>query len=589
MAWFSDGLINFVARLGTGADKSAHDTYNPKIIHDQAEIDTAYRTTWFRKIVDIPAEDAIREGVAWQAADDQIERIEAECNRLGLWPKLVELLKLARKDGSAGLFMGGLPGDAAMPINPRAVGLGSLRYLTLFERHELRPGPRDDDVLSPTFNQPKHYTVGTQQIHPSRIIRRLGNKVYGPYWDGEGDSLWQVLRRGVIDSDRIAAATATLVHEAKNDVAKLKGFMDLIRTSEYENTLMKRMQAVKTMQSLVNLTVIDGEDDYQSKTYGFNGLPDIQDRALMIMCGLADIPATRLLGRSPQGMNSTGESDLKNYYDQIMARQKLDIGPSIHPLLDFTIASALGSRPPEVYYEWNPLWQMTEKEAAEVEKSFADGLTARANTGMFDDRVLAKVELNRMTESGQYPGIEAAIAESTEDDGVKDPDEQEALEIERMTLAAQRRPIAANDATPRTLYVRRDVINSSEISKWAKSQGLSDIVTDMHVTIVYSQAPIDWIKAGNASEWGDKNGRVEIAAGGPRAVEPLGNMAAVLMFASSQLCWRHEEIIRAGASHGFPDYQPHISLTKSPADLSKVEPYRGAIVLGPEIFEEVKP
>lgn len=65
-------------------------------------------------------------------------------------------------------------------------------------------------------------------------------------------------------------------------------------------------------------------------------------------------------------------------------------------------------------------------------------------------------------------------------------------------------------------------------------------------------------------------------------------MKAVLLFASSQLCWRHEEIIRAGASHDYPDYTPHISLTKTYVDLSKVVPYRGRIVLGPEIFEEVR-
>jgi hypothetical protein len=65
-------------------------------------------------------------------------------------------------------------------------------------------------------------------------------------------------------------------------------------------------------------------------------------------------------------------------------------------------------------------------------------------------------------------------------------------------------------------------------------------------------------------------------------------MTAVLMFASSQLYWRHREIVEAGASHDFPDYTPHVSLTESPVDLSGVEPYRGRIVLGPEIFEELR-
>lgn len=64
-------------------------------------------------------------------------------------------------------------------------------------------------------------------------------------------------------------------------------------------------------------------------------------------------------------------------------------------------------------------------------------------------------------------------------------------------------------------------------------------------------------------------------------------MAAVLLFASSELCWRHLSIIEAGASHDLEGYIPHISLTKADVDVAAIEPYRGKIVLGPEIFEEI--
>ena len=46
-------------------------------------------------------------------------------------------------------------------------------------------------------------------------------------------------------------------------------------------------------------------------------------------------------------------------------------------------------------------------------------------------------------------------------------------------------------------------------------------------------------------------------------------------------------MVRRGASHDYPDYQPHISLTGEPVNLDGVEPYRGEIVLGPEVFAEV--
>ena len=143
-----------------------------------------------------------------------------------------------------------------------------------------------------------------------------------------------------------------------------------------------------------------------------------------------------------------------------------------------------------------------------------------------------------------------------------------------------------SDATPRTLYVRRDVVNVAEITKWARSQGFTDILPDLHVTIASSRAPIDWMKMG--SDW---QGELKLPPGGPRIVDVLGVTSKfyVLLFASHELQWRHDMAKSAGASWDFPEYQPHISIQKGgEIDLSKVDPYRGKIVLGPEIFEERK-
>jgi hypothetical protein len=157
------------------------------------------------------------------------------------------------------------------------------------------------------------------------------------------------------------------------------------------------------------------------------------------------------------------------------------------------------------------------------------------------------------------------------------------------------------DATPRTLYVRRDVINAKEILTWARSQGFGKsgakqlTADDLHVTITFSRTPVDWMKMGSATDFGsyDDKGELFVPPGGPRMLERLGpeKDAVVLLFSNSQLCWRHEDMVRNGASWDFPEYQPHITIAYDKPDggmdISKIEPYRGQIVLGPEIFEEV--
>jgi hypothetical protein len=141
---------------------------------------------------------------------------------------------------------------------------------------------------------------------------------------------------------------------------------------------------------------------------------------------------------------------------------------------------------------------------------------------------------------------------------------------------------------PKSMYVCRKVLNARAILKWAKSQGMSDLVfaDEMHVTIMYSVKAVDWMKA--ESMWTEEDdGTMTIAPGGPRSVEAFGDDAVVLEFSCADLRWRHEHLKSIGAVHGHADYKPHITIGRGyiPED---IRPYTGVIVLGPEIFSEIE-
>lgn len=593
-----DGLMNMVSRLGTRSDKAAANTYvlPPP---DRAEIDAAYRTSWFRKIVEAVPFDEVREWRTWQAdVTTETTPIEAEENRLNIRAKIYSARVLARKDGGALIYLGGLPGASDTPLNVDLVKKGGLRSATVLTRYEVTVRQRELDIESDNYGNPTMYVLngenGTIDIHPSRVIRFVGSDKGNVFeWDGWGDSLWVVLRDAIRNSDSAAAGVASLIQEAKIDVISIPGLMQKIATTEYETRLTTRLQVANLLKSINNVLLIDGGDSegkggetFEQKTLTFAGIPDIMDRLDIKMAGMAKIPSTKLLGRTPAGMNATGESDMRNYYDDVSAARELELTPLMHTMDELLIRSALGIRPPDIYYEWNPLWQTSAVENATIEKTLADALTARINTGIFDDAVLAKGEMAGMVERGQYPGLQNAIAESPEDDGVKDPEEVAALEaMQAKADLAAKNPII-KDAAPRTLYVRRDVVNVAEIRKWATAQGFTDIVPDLHVTIAYSRTPVDWFSVGQS--WSPK---LEIPAGGPRQMDALGpdKKYMALLITASELVWRNKEIIEAGATWDWPEYQPHVSIQiGGNVDLSKVEPYQGKIVLGPEMFEEVR-
>jgi hypothetical protein len=130
------------------------------------------------------------------------------------------------------------------------------------------------------------------------------------------------------------------------------------------------------------------------------------------------------------------------------------------------------------------------------------------------------------------------------------------------------------------------VVNADEVLQWAREQGIQNTLpaSELHVTIAFSRTPVDWMKTGESYAT-----ELTVPEGGARLVERLGAVgdATVLMFTSSELSWRHHDIIDAGASWDWPDYQPHVTISYDPEAPTDVEPYLGRIVLGPEVFREV--
>ena len=140
----------------------------------------------------------------------------------------------------------------------------------------------------------------------------------------------------------------------------------------------------------------------------------------------------------------------------------------------------------------------------------------------------------------------------------------------------------------KTLIIKRAVRNGDEVVAWAKAAGFSTTLPadDMHVTIAYSKTAVDWDAVPK-----DNMPLLRIV-GGDRAMKCLGQAgeAAVLKIQSDELTKRHLDVRSAGASWGYPEYQPHITISYAAGgvDVEKIVPHGGVIELGPEQWDEVK-
>ena len=457
---FKDSLINLMAGFGVpGRDKAATGTsFFQYIPLTQFELESAYRSNWMaRKLIDIPAQDATRAWRIWQDDTNVIEKLEEEETRLDVQVVLKNALTMARLYGGAAIILGVKGGKADQPLDYESVGKGDLEFIAAVSRWALGHGPIIKDVMDPLYGKPEYFTrnmdVGTVdpmnsqfRIHPSRVIMLKGMHMPDPVMQGEiwGDSVLQNVQDAVHAATLVTQSIATLVTESKFDIIKIPDLSQNIATAEYQNRLTARFVYANSVKSVINTLLLDKEEEWDRINANFTQLPDILQMYLLIVSGAADIPATRMLGQSPAGLQSTGESDVRNYYDRINSDQTNVLSPALAPLDDVLIRSALGKRDPSLYYIWTPLWQMPATEKATVAKLKADVTSSDAMAGLIDLEALRIGRQNQLIEDGTYPGLEQALEEQEQLDleSMESPEEQEAqaeaqMRKEMMAGAAQ--------------------------------------------------------------------------------------------------------------------------------------------------------
>lgn len=416
-AMISDGLQNVVANLGTGRDKSSHTVYVPDNL-TSAELVSMYRTSWLAAaICDYPAEDATRKWRSWRAEADQITKIEAEENRLGLQHKVQKALIASRILGGSALYISAENVDPRQPLRPG----DQINCLIVMGRDELTPGEIVRDISSPYYGKPEFYEINSNgegaraTVHASRFAIFTGRKVPGAgvyttstVW---GDSALQSTLSAIQSADTTVANIASLVFESNVDVMKVQGFAELLAQNADE-LILRRARLQAAMKGINGMLMIDAEDDYEKKSAAFSGLETLMAKFFDWVSGAARIPVTRLFGRAAVGLSGGGDGDERVYYDRVGDIQSQDIAQAISLLDECIITQALGDRPAEIYYEWAPLRQRTEAESAEMFGKYASAARALAGTTAGEVIPLdafSDAMVNALTEIGVLPGLEAAV------------------------------------------------------------------------------------------------------------------------------------------------------------------------------------
>lgn len=413
----NDVFSNALARLGAGTPNLMEGTeYSlARLTRDYNLLNALYREHWIvRQIVDIIPSDMLKNWITLttEVSPALLKKVDLELRRTQLIQKLKSGMQWGRLYGGAVgiMVVKGQGEDMSKPLDLRLMVPGDFCGILIFDRwNSVDPSLEIvDDISDAEFGLPKYYTItdnDTSQmvkVHYSRILRFTGDDL--PYWEAKAEQDWGA---SVIESifdelkkrDNVSWNIAQLTFMASLRVLKMSDMGQMLSATDEQTKaeLYRTIQAQNWLMSNMGMQIIDAADDMQSHQYTFGGVSDVYKQFMMDIAGAARIPATKLFGRSPEGMNATGESDLQNYYDMIAQEQEAKLRPILNKVLPVLCMSVFGAVPDDLDFEFDPVSEPSDEQRTDLAKSGTDIVVNALNAGLVSPRTALK-ELKQQSE-----------------------------------------------------------------------------------------------------------------------------------------------------------------------------------------------
>lgn len=410
----ADAFSNPLFRLGYGSQAPLEAAEYPltRLTDNYALLDSLYRGNGIcRSVVSIVPNDMTRKWYVFgtplppkkQAALTQEER------RTGLKQSVDEGLQLGSLyGGAAGLIrIRGHEGLLEQPLDIRTVLPGTFQGLQIFDRW-CGVTPEEGLVFHRGQLAPEYYSFRDEKglvaarVHHSRIVRFTGGmlpdmeRMAELYW---GESDIEPIYDDIVLYDSIMHNMGNLTFRANTDTMEVANLDQLfsITSRDAQRRFWNTMQAQSVLRSNFGMQLVNRGDKVYNSQYSFTGFDHVIEGAQLNLSAKTHIPLTRLFGRAPAGMNATGESDLKTYYEYIDTLRESRLRVILDQVLPVLCASTWGAVPEDLDIVFPPLWTPTagelaeigEKKAAAIRDAFQAGLL-RADTAMRELKKLSE-------------------------------------------------------------------------------------------------------------------------------------------------------------------------------------------------------
>lgn len=381
----------------------------------------------FSKIIDRPAEEALKHGIEYNISDQTLaDFLDDALDRLDWEEKATTAIRWARLFGGAVIVM--LLDDGRgleEPVNWQDIR--SVEELRVYERAIVQPDPNCYLTGKAEYFDISSTYGGFFRVHRSRcLVFKNGSlpEYAAPqqyfYW---GLPEYVRIRRDLSIALHTHQSAANMIDKSVQPVYKQRGLQSTLAGPDGDDKTLKRLLVLDASRGMMNSVAIDMDgEDYSFQTFQLSGASEILESTYSLLSAVTCIPQTILFGRSPSGENATGESDLENYYNFVEGIQKRMLKKNIRTLLKAVTQAGVydGSiaEPQTIKPTFKPLWSLSEAEQATVELSKAQRAQATAQTAQLyiDMQVLQPDEVRQALARDGTLNIEDILDNQPEDE-----------------------------------------------------------------------------------------------------------------------------------------------------------------------------
>lgn len=438
----ADGYVNMMNKYGTSKDTTEGYRFRAEPVVPDELLTMYYEGNGlFAKIIDTPAEEAIKHGFTLESTKDQkIEDFYTEALDELDWEEMaMTAIRWARLfGGSIAVMMINDGRGIDEPLDWR--NIRSIDDIRVYDRSVIQPDyqsmfsydPRDPfRTRGSRLGMPEFYHVtsrtGTFTVHDSRCLvfqngilpENTTNSIY---------QLWGIpeyvrINRAIRDAEVAHGSATKLLDRSVQAVYKMKDLAAELATEEGEDRVLRRLQTIDMARGLLNSITIDSEgEDYDFRQFQFSGVSDVIDSTCNFLSALTSIPQTILFGRSPAGMNATGDADLENWYNYLERIQKRMVKKNLRYLLSVIFQAGVRTgevdEVPKIKVEFNPLWSLSDTEQADLDQKRAQTQFTRAQTAQLyiDKQVIDPSEVRAKLADSEEFDVENMLDEYDDED-----------------------------------------------------------------------------------------------------------------------------------------------------------------------------